>query len=167
MPNGLKSSNAVDLSDISHGNVRNLHNSKNNLRYKRSNYKFSLRKDQISLLLNNRLLKRLYRSSLNTSKFDAENADRYQNNNDNDSWDDTLNSMADEPDDNEAMRDSSGIVGRDQFNDNDSNDSSDGDDSFDDVEKEAIPKLENWEMYDSINQIYLEIGKSGKAHFDN
>ncbi|XP_065078126.1 uncharacterized protein LOC135701305 isoform X2 [Ochlerotatus camptorhynchus] len=167
MPNGLKSSNAMDKSDISHGSARNFHNSKNNHRYKRSNYKFSLRKDQISLFLNNRLLKSLYRSSLNNSEFNVESADIYQNNNDNDSWDDTINSMADEPDDNEAMRDSSGIVGREQFNDNDSNDSSDGNDRFDDVEKKAILKLENWEMYDSINQIYLEIGCStvSRSHY--
>lgn len=43
------------------------------------------------------------------------------------------------------------------------NDGDDDDITRDESEK-ALLKLENWETYDAINQIYMEIGKSGKKH---
>lgn len=158
MPNGLKTPNVRDISKNDHGSIRNLYNVNSIPRYKRSNFKFRLQKDQIPpLLLNNKLLRSLYRSNMNTSYFDTNSNEEYNSNKDNDSWDDTIN----EPDEINVMQDSPSYGRRESYDENNSDDSSDDNDSFDDIKKDTVLKLENWDMYDSINQIYLELGKSG------
>lgn len=164
MPNGLKTPNVRDISKNDHGSIRNLYNVNSIPRYKRSNLKFRLQKDQIPpLLLNNKLLRSLYRSNMNTSYFDTNSNEEYNSNKDNDSWDDTIN----EPDEINVVQDSPSYGRRESYDENNSDDSSDDNDSFDDIKKDTVLKLENWDMYDSINQIYLELGKSGKAQSKN
>lgn len=160
MPNGLRTLNVRAIPTDNRESTRHLYIGKDRRRYKRSNFKFAFKKTQLSpLIMNNRLLRSLYRSSNNISYFDNDSNEEYNGNKDH-SWDDTFGPLADEPDMVDAMNDSPSNDGRESYDDNDS---SDGNDSFDDMAKESIIKLENWDMYDSINQVYLELGKSGKA----
>lgn len=160
MPNGLNTQNVNDISQDDHGSTRNMHNGKNHHRYKRSNFKFPFRDEQIPPgLLNNKLLKSLYQSNINTSYFDNDSNEEFNSNKDNDSWGDAINTLADDPEEIDVMHDSPGYGRRESYDENDSDDN----DSYDSTNRDTLLNLEKWDMYDSINQIYLELGKSGKT----
>nr|XP_029709929.1 neuroligin-3 [Aedes albopictus] len=158
MPNGLNTQNVNDISQDDHGSTRNMHNGKNHHRYKRSNFKFPFRDEQIPPgFLNNKLLKSLYQININTSYFDNDSNEEFNSNKDNDSWGDAINTLADDPEEIDVMHDSPGYGRRESYDENDSDDN----DSYDSMNRETLLNLEKWDMYDSINQIYLELGKSG------
>ncbi|XP_038109735.1 neuroligin-1 isoform X2 [Culex quinquefasciatus] len=92
------------------------------------------------LPLKNNLIRRLFRSSTNYSERAVVNSgdesDEYNNN-----WNAFLRPLADK-----------------QSIDSEEHNDGDDDDITRDESEKALLKLENWETYDAINQIYMEIG---------